>query len=202
MAYICLDWDCWDVGLVALLAYHCVLRTHEAVTVKASQFTWSTSNLSGHLSLPDTKGTSRKGAIEGVSITCPSLVACLVCATSKLLAGDTLLRRSPAQFRACFAKAVLNLQLDGNFKPYSCRRGGATNFFRRQGSLDAVADRGRWGNVRTARIYINVALADLQTQSQPPAANQRISKFSIAMRSVLQQWLWTKWGIPGGTWTL
>ena len=202
LAYVCLDWGCWDVGLALLLAFHAVLRTHEAIDARVGQFTWSTSGLQAHLSLPETKGTARKGAIEGVSITCPALVACLICMSSQLQPGDRLLRRSPAQFRSCFSKAVSMCGLEGVFKPYSCRRGGATTAFRSHGSLDYITDRGRWGNTRTARIYINTALADLQSQAQSPETNQRIECYSSALRTVVQHWLRTKWGLSGSTWTL
>ena len=202
VAYALLLTDCWDVALVVLLAFHGVLRTHEAVSVTVAQFVWSTSEMRGHLALPDTKGTKRSGAIEGVALEAPALVALLICACAKLAPGDSLMRRPPSAFRACFAKAVSSCQLEGFFKPYSCRRGGATAAFRANGSLDAVADRGRWGDIRTARIYINTALADLQAQAQPPQVNHKIEEFSTALRTVTQHWLSTKWGISGSTWTL
>ena len=61
------------------------------------------------------------------------------------------------------------LQLKGHFLPYSVRRGGATAHFVQDGSLDITCERGRWGNMKTARVYVNTALADKSHQLQPPA---------------------------------
>ena len=40
------------------------------------------------------------------------------------------------------------------YRPYGGRRGGATEFFRRSGSLEANLFRGRRSSIRTARAYI------------------------------------------------
>ncbi|CAE8593709.1 unnamed protein product, partial [Polarella glacialis] len=111
--------------------------------------------------LPETKGTARKGAIETVSVTDPELSLILwgVCRHLKK-PGDALLRRTPQQFRTIFKAAVELLGLDSLIKPYSLRRRGATHWFRETGSLDSTVDRGRWGSVKTARIYITTALAE------------------------------------------
>ena len=42
-----------------------------------------------------------------------------------------------------------------NFRPYSLRRGGATFWFAKHGSLDRLLLQGRWQAPKTARIYIN-----------------------------------------------
>ena len=65
------------------------------------------------------------------------------------------------QYRALFDAAVSAIGLAADFKPYSLRRGGASQFFQRTGSMDVTMEIGRWGNIRTARTYVNVALMDL-----------------------------------------
>ena len=44
--------------------------------------------------------------------------------------------------------------------PYSFKRGGASDLFRRTGSSDICVDQGRWEHVNTARRYIESALAE------------------------------------------
>ena len=62
---------------------------------------------------------------------------------------------STGAFRKAFEMLCAELGLSGfNFRPYSLRRGGATNLFRSTGSVSKVIVRGRWASQRTARIYV------------------------------------------------
>jgi site-specific recombinase XerC len=98
----------------------------------------------------------------------PVLVALLAAYCVELQPGDLLMRTSVAEFRRRFKLLIAGLGLSElHSQPYSIRRGAATSLFRASNTLDAVALRGRWRNVRTARIYINTALqdmADIQVQ--------------------------------------
>ena len=68
--------------------------------------------------------------------------------------GDTVIA-VPSSFRAWWRRAIAELGLDPEiFRPYGLRRGGATEFYRRTGSLEATLFRGRWSSLRTARAYI------------------------------------------------
>ena len=49
------------------------------------------------------------------------------------------------------------------WKPYSLRRGGATDDFGHHANFDRTTERGRWQSSRTARIYINEAVAEVGT---------------------------------------
>ena len=51
--------------------------------------------------------------------------------------------------------------VDFGFRPYSLRRGGATELWRVTGDLGKVTMAGRWGHQQTARIYVNDGLAVL-----------------------------------------
>ena len=165
-------WHFEDMVLVLLLGYHALLRTGEMLSVQAGQITFG-ANGTALLSLPETKGTSRKGAIESVSICDAELFQLLKVHLKTLRPGDYLLRRTPAQFRAAFGSAAQYFKFDVNVKPYSIRRGGTTHFFQITGSLDATVDRGRWGNVRTARIYIVTALTEVALFSDQQLQTQR-----------------------------
>ena len=67
-----------------------------------------------------------------------------------------------------FSDCIKSLNLEGfEFRPYSLRRGGATCWFGRYGSLDRILVLGRWAGARTARIYINDGLAMLAQLKLP-----------------------------------
>ena len=69
------------------------------------------------------------------------------------------------QYRILFDKAVEGLELPNTFKPYSLRRGGATEHFKQWANMSLTMEIGRWKDVRTARAYINGSLMEL-TSSQ------------------------------------
>ena len=155
------------VGVALLLAFHCLLRTGELLTVKARDI--SIHGLTGVLTLPSTKSGHRTGAKESVTITDQGLLAMLTTLISTLPPHEPILGMSNGQFRKFFAALLSTLGLhDWGFRPYSLRRGGATGHFQQHGSLDLTAVRGRWNSQRTAIIYINEALtilADIQMSS-------------------------------------
>ena len=65
-----------------------------------------------------------------------------------------------AKWRAMFSRCLEAVGLaELSFRPYSLRRGGATRWFSKHGSLDRVVVQGRWQAQRTARMYINAGLA-------------------------------------------
>ena len=60
------------------------------------------------------------------------------------------------------SEALQSLSLEQwEFRPYSLRRGGATFWFNRHGSLDRILLQGRWMAAKTARTYLNEGLAVL-----------------------------------------
>ena len=63
---------------------------------------------------------------------------------------------------ADFSDALIALKLESwEFRPYSLRRGGATFWFSRHGSLDRILLQGQWMAARTARTYLNEGLSVL-----------------------------------------
>ena len=65
-------------------------------------------------------------------------------------------------FRQKFDKITTAAGLQGfGFRPYSLRRGGATELWRTTANLDAVVMAGRWRHATTARIYVSDGLAVL-----------------------------------------
>jgi len=160
-----------------------LLRAAEVFTLRTKQRHFKKDLSSIFISLPNTKGSALKGAAEGVLIDEPKLTKLLARAAANLLPGNLLLRRTQQQFRIIFDACISECQLDGHFRPYSLRRGGATHWFRTTGSLDATTDRGRWNCVKTARIYINTGLAEMSDQLQSLEASTKVRVLSCAWRS-------------------
>ena len=95
-----------------------------------------------------------------VTIDDANLVSLLAWVTESLEPGDFISAMPTWRYRQLFAWACRSLGLESvGFRPYSLRRGGATEDFRAHGQLDRSLIRGRWGNSSTARIYITDGLA-------------------------------------------
>ena len=60
--------------------------------------------------------------------------------------------------------------------PYSFKRGGASDLFRRTGSFDICVYQGRWEHVSTARRYIEAALAEQMIFELSPAWLRRMQQ--------------------------
>ena len=85
-----------------------------------------------------------------------------------------LINMSPTLFRKWFARALEETSLAAlPCKPYSLRRGGATQSFLETQSYSAVCQRGRWSSERTSRIYIQDSIALLTDIPKNLTAKQR-----------------------------
>ena len=132
------------LGLGVLLGGHCVLRTSELTTLTWSQFSWNDNFEECHISLGLTKSGARRGAAESVTITLPWLAVAVKAIEG--MPGEPVIGTNSARFRTFFAEALKHLgYTDWDFKPYSLRRGGATEMWRKTGNLAQVTLRGRWG---------------------------------------------------------
>ena len=135
-----------------------ILRTGEAVSLRRSHI--AVSPVKAVFTFENSKGKSRFGDVEGSEADDPEFLLHLEAYLNQLQASDLLLRRSAVEFRAVFKRAMTELGLqEFGFQPYSLRRGGATADFLRHGKMDVTADKGRWKDRRTARIYVNTAVA-------------------------------------------
>ena len=161
LAGLMVGWGFPDAAMCVLLGFHCILRTGEITALRWGHITFAPNLSLATISLPFTKGTNRFGIVESVTIEDTQLVRALWRLHGQQLPGNCILRRSAQQFRHLFDAAVKSLAIPGVVKPYSLRRGGATSDFLFFNSLDHTTVRGRWAHVKTARIYINTALAEL-----------------------------------------
>ena len=115
------------------------------------------------LNLGSTKGSLRRGAQETVSLDLPWLV-CLLRALTTPLGDEDFVAPRGTTSRRQFDKLAKDAGLEScAFKPYSLRRGGATELWRKTANLQRVTLRGRWGQDRTTRIYIQDGAAQITT---------------------------------------
>ena len=157
-AALALGWN--DIAVLTWIAFECLLRTGEMLALKKNSLALDLVNNVGVVDLGMTKSGQRAGAKESVTIEDPSLCRFAEAFLRRLEPGDPLLRRTHADYRNKFKALCKLLGLEQwDFKPYSLRRGGATHHFRKHGALSRTVVRGRWGNAKTARIYLNEGVA-------------------------------------------
>ena len=162
-AGLCFREEMPGLGLLFLLGFHCMLRTVECFTARASQLMVGAT--SGVFALPMSKSGLRKGAQELVTIDDPAVLFLCRWLLRHRLPGDCISELSLAQTRTFFKRCVAELKLEKfQFTPYSIRRGGASWDFRAHGDINRTVFRGRWDSVRTARIYVVDGTATLAEQ--------------------------------------
>ena len=144
-----------------LLGYYGVLRTGELLSVTSRDITLTSPKGPAVISLGLTKGGKRAGAAESITVTLEQPLKWLWAWQHSVPEQASLCANSPV-WRKMFNDTLeaLNFETAG-FRPYSLRRGGATFWFKKWGSLDRLLLLGRWHAAKTARIYINEGLAIL-----------------------------------------
>ena len=159
---------CRDLSSAVLLmvGFHGYLRTGEllAITVSACSFDWHSMCLV--IALPITKSGLRSGAQEMIVIQDRQTLLLCNYLCNRLQPSDFLLRAPAANFRKVFDTIVQWLGLKSHgYRPYSLRRGGATAALQLLQNVDLVCFRGRWGNHKTAKIYLTEGMASLLSLS-------------------------------------
>ena len=156
----------FEMAVILLVAFHCLLRTGEFLSITAADV--SLGENTGLISLKGTKTGLRHNADEAISVTNDlvlEFLRALIRAREDLNATALpLWNGTAAQFRSRFK---FSLFLDGARKasvqtvPYSLRRGGATALFQQTKSMEAALIRGRWESSRVAKLYISDGLSYL-----------------------------------------
>lgn len=173
----------YEMAILLLTAFHCLLRTGELLTLTAADI--SLGDCSGILSLKGTKSGLRNNVDEVISITSELVLEFLrVLVETRQSLGTTALplwSGSSAQFRSRFKFLCELMGLSKhNFRPYSLRRGGATATFQETRSMEAALIRGRWSSSRVARIYISDGLSYLPSIVMSEHTKLFLSEFSLS----------------------
>eukprot|EP00435_Cladocopium_sp_Y103_P073912 s436_g45.t1 len=163
------------MALSLLLGFYSMLRTGELLGIRNKDVTVDVLNTTAVISLGFTKGGKRTGASESTTVAVTEVVRRLAQWKRNTPPGS-LLCPKPSTWRKSFSQAIAALSLETwEFRPYSLRRGGATFWFGKHGSLDRILLQGRWMAARTARTYLNEGLAVLAEMNLPDFAVERIS---------------------------
>ena len=154
----------YKFGISLLVGFFGLLRTGELLGLQSFQVQMVSPTQPAVVSLGLTKSGKRQGAAESVTISELPVLKLLW----KWKQVAEFLTEKPHIWRAQFSECISALKLSSwEFRPYSLRRGGATFFAVKTGSLDRVLLLGRWTALKTAKIYINAGLA-MQAELQIP----------------------------------
>ena len=154
-------------ALSLLVGFHGLLRTGELLQLEARHMAISQAKGPGVLSLGLTKGGKRHGAAESVTIHAEDVCRRLF-QWKQMVRPSSSLTGTSHKWRKTFSEVLQAVGLSKfDFRPYSLRRGGATNHFQIHGRFDALLVLGRWHAASTARVYINEGLAVLSNISLP-----------------------------------
>jgi len=146
-----------EVAVGIAIAFDGLMRSGELFKLKCGDCVVADDDKSVVINLGITKGGSRRGVVESVVLYDDLAINLLRARLLRSLPGDALLPKGGAHFRKTFSSICRILCLDDfSFRPYSLRRGGATLRFQRFMSMSSTCVRGRWGQERTARLYIKV----------------------------------------------
>ena len=162
------------VALAVFLAFRCLLRTGEMLAVTARDIVIPANSFSGVLYLGDTKTSGRNPNAGMVNLTDPTLVCLLKAWKSTVSPHAALIPWSSTKFRALFEQGLVATNLQQyKFKPYSLRRGGATDQWLLTKNYAQVSHLGRWSSEKTLKIYIQDSVALLTTLQFKPSPTQQ-----------------------------
>ena len=163
----CLEMDHLRFAALLCLGFWGMLRTGEILNLQRRHLLFSDENLVIQLGL--TKTGLRRAIDENVVIyeEVPRLIIAAFLDIAKLGPMDYLWSKTPQQFRASFRWLLSFFKIQHLFRPYSLRRGGATEDFRQHGLMERTLLRGRWGTSTAARHYVQEGLTVLTALQIP-----------------------------------
>ena len=171
-----------DITVLLILGFHTYARSGELFSARRGDFTWNQALTKAVWSLPLSKGGQRVGAQESLVIDDPWVVAALANFLQHHSPGDLLRTVSPGLLRLRLKELLKDLDFPDGFQWYSLRRGGATWAFRTTNDLSRVCFIGRWNCLKTARIYLTDALAQLTEIQIQGMFKRRLSRLALKAR--------------------
>ena len=150
-----------------------MFRVMELLTLTAGCISGELGDEAIVVTLLETKTSSRAQRRQHAFIREPQAAALLLTLRAGLQPGDKVFGTlSPKVLRDRLRKLSITCGLQYLLiTPHSFRRGGATIRFRQTNSFDRAATEGRWDSVRTARKYVDEAVAELSSHVLTNAAS-------------------------------
>ena len=146
----------FQFGLSLLVGFYGLLRTGELLGLQNFQVQMISPSQPAVLSLGLTKSGKRQGAAESVTLTEAPVLRFLWDWKRTAKAHDFLTAK-PHIWREQFNECLRAMKLSPwEFRPYSLRRGGATFYAVKSGSLDRVLLLGRWTAIKTVQAELEI----------------------------------------------
>eukprot|EP00435_Cladocopium_sp_Y103_P021060 s3166_g5.t1 len=177
------DWT--DLAVLLILGFHTFARAGELFQAKAGDFLLGPR--SGTWTLPLSKGGQRQGVTESILLTDPFVIALLRNFLRFHSPGDPLSKVSGGTQRKRLNDLLLGLHISFPFRWYSVRRGGATHAYRTTNNLAAICVKGRWNSLKTARIYISDAVAQLTELQLSDSKMRSLRRLAVICRPSFEQ---------------
>ena len=157
MARAC-EWGYPQLALLLGLGFNALLRTSEMMSLTHRHLLPHALSKGMSVIIPTSK--TSQGNPQVVLVLDRQLISF---AKSLLRDSEELLWPcGPYRFRQVFGQLLQSLGFQqGDYSPYSLRRGGCTWYFQSSLSLDLTVARGRWSCGRTAKQYIDEGTAQL-----------------------------------------
>lgn len=172
---------CPSVSLGLLVAFKCLLRTGELMCLTSNDFLISPdrSTLIVHLGL--TKTADKNPAASTVTLVDSTLAMLVKAWQNSVKPNAKLIPWTQYQFRSKFRQALSATGLsEWGFRPYSLRRGDATDLFLTTRNYSVVQHMGRWSSEKVMRQYIETSTALL--------TNLRL-RLSPQQRTLISYWI-------------
>eukprot|EP00971_Amphidinium_carterae_P334312 6469517-Amphidinium_carterae.3 len=171
------------------LCFEGLLRIGEALTLLVADVEIQLERRKGVLTLRQTKTTRRAGGTESVILEDHRLLLFLLAVMRGKPLGMPILGLSYHHVHSAILDCCAHFNLSHLYlRSHSCRRGGATDFYLSTGSLSATMLRGRWANQKTARLYVNAALAESVVQSLSAHVTRVLSAAATRLSAALATW--------------
>lgn len=156
------------------LAFRTLLRTGELLALQSKDIVIGPTGANAILHLGLTKTGVHNPAAGSVTLTDMQLVQRLSKWKSTLKYSTPLIPWSGPKFRSIFHQCCQECQLSSyHYKPYSLRRGGATDLWISSQNYSLVAHTGRWTSEKTLRVYVQESIAMLTSFHFRPSPKQR-----------------------------
>ena len=165
-----------EMAQALLLSFAGLLRVSEIISAKFGQLNFLKEDYA-ILTLPNSKGASRSGQPETVVFKDTALIAQLKARWVSEGSQSFICPGTYGSFTREYKELRRFLGLHSeSFTPHGLRRGGATWHFGLFYSYDRTQDHGRWSHQRTARQYIDEAMAESGLGDLSVPAIERINR--------------------------
>ena len=174
-----------EMAVLVTLGFHCMLRTAEVLAIRSCHVAFTSDRASIVLS---GKSAARTGHTETVVVDDAIALLLLRWLARQKQPMEKLNGKTPYAFRKLWKWAVESLELNHDcFKPYSMRRGGATDDWARYQDAGRLVMRGRWRSLSTAKIYAVEGLRVRDAETLSATHKEKVVHWgSVAAQNLLK----------------